>query len=99
MKHDSASIELRVNLGSRIREIRQSQGLSQNVLSQMIDLDRSYLVGIEGGHRNITVDSLFKISRGLGVPLASLFANVDDFVYAQISFKSPPSENPTNSRK
>ena len=84
MKQDAASIEVRANLGSRIREIRESQGLSQYAFSAMVGLDRSYLIDVEYGRRNVSVDNLFKIAYGLDVSLSTLFEDVDSFIYAHV---------------
>ena len=56
---------------------RESQNLSQYKFSEMIGLDRTYLIGVEKGRRNVSVDNLVKISQGLGVSLSELFAGVD----------------------
>jgi transcriptional regulator with XRE-family HTH domain len=39
----------------------------------MLGIDRSYIIGIELGRKNPTVDSLEKIAAGLGVTLSELF--------------------------
>ncbi len=68
---------IRAALGQRIHDLRESQNLSQYKFSEMIGLDRTYLIGVEKGRRNVSVDNLVKISQGLGVSLSELFAGVD----------------------
>lgn len=68
---------LKSDLGNRIKRLRKSQGLSQEQLGLMIGLDRTYLVGVEKGRRNISFINLVKIARGLGVSLSELFVNID----------------------
>ena len=61
------------SLGSRIRRLRQQKGWSQEALADQAGVDRSYMSGIERGVRNVSVLSLAKIAKALGVPLSTLF--------------------------
>ena len=49
---------VRHNIGKRIRELRRLRGLSQASLAGMTSLSRSYLVRVEQGESNFTIDSL-----------------------------------------
>ncbi len=61
------------SLGSRIRRLRQQKGWSQEALADEAGVDRSYMSGIERGVRNVSVLSLAKIAKALGVSLSTLF--------------------------
>lgn len=61
------------DLGSRIRELRQKTGLSQEKFSLQIDMDRTYFASVESGKRNIAICNIKKIADGLGVTLSELF--------------------------
>jgi transcriptional regulator with XRE-family HTH domain len=61
-------------LGTRIRDLRDAKGWSQERLAQAAYLDRSYLAGIERGLRNPSVRSLLKIANALRVQMRDLFA-------------------------
>ena len=67
---------VRQQLGKRIKQLREERGLSQRKFSLMIGMDRSYLISVEGGKRNVAVDNLNKIARGLDVSLSELFDGV-----------------------
>ena len=67
------------NLGARVRELRKQQGLTQERLGLMVGLDRTYIIGIEKGRRNVSIDNLIKLAHGLGVPLHKLFQGIDAF--------------------
>lgn len=69
--------DVRCEVGARIRELRESQDLSQYRFAKMVSIDRSYLIGIEKGRKNVTIDILTKIAIGLDVHIADLFATVD----------------------
>lgn len=78
MKTEGDIAAIRLNLGDHIRTLRQEQNLSQYDFSSMINLDRTYLIGIEKGRRNVSVDNLCKIAQGLGITLSELCEGVDE---------------------
>lgn len=61
------------NIGQRIREIRNTQGLSQEKLALKADIDRTYLAGVEQGKRNVSIKSLEKIVLALDTSFEELF--------------------------
>ena len=78
MQTEGEIAAIRLSLGNRIRLIRKSQKLSQYTFADMISLDRSYLIGIEKGRRNLSFDNICKIARGFGMSLSELCEGVDD---------------------
>ncbi|EPC5878120.1 helix-turn-helix domain-containing protein [Providencia hangzhouensis] len=52
-------------LGERIRNERIKQGISQESLALLTDIDRSYVGRIERGEVNITVEKLYQIAEVL----------------------------------
>ena len=60
-------------LGKRIKELRVQTGLSQEKFALKIDMDRTYFASVESGKRNISIENISKIARGLNVPLEELF--------------------------
>ena len=58
--------------GSRLRELRQAAGLSQESLADLAGLDRTYISGCERGRRNASIEALYKLSHALGVPASAL---------------------------
>lgn len=58
--------------GASVRGLRHSLGLSQEALAERADLHRTYIAGIERGGRNITLKSIEKLARALGVSAADL---------------------------
>ena len=61
-----------VALGEAIRRIRVSKGISQEKLALLAEVDRSYLGRVERGDNNVTVLTLRKLAKALGVSLAKL---------------------------
>ena len=65
-----------VELGNRIRELRQQTGLSQEKFALKIGMDRTYFASVESGKRNIAIENIKKIADGLGVTLSYLFEDL-----------------------
>ena len=58
-----------VVVGDVIAEFRKSKGLSQEVVSGFADIGRTHLSAIERGERKPTLETLFRISRAIRVPM------------------------------
>lgn len=61
-------------VGRRIRDLRQSRGVSLTTLAASTTLGKGTLSELERGQRNPTLDTLFAIATALGVPLSTLLA-------------------------
>lgn len=66
--------------GRIIKNFRKKKGLTQDVLSGLSGIGRSHLAMIESGEKNANVDTLWRISNALGLPLSKLFSIVEDEV-------------------
>ncbi|EPO3697389.1 helix-turn-helix domain-containing protein [Campylobacter upsaliensis] len=64
--------EINIRIGNRIREIRQSKGLSQEQLAEIAEVHRTYIGMIERAEKNITLVSLEKIVKALGLEIKDL---------------------------
>ncbi len=63
-------------IGGRVRRLREKRRWSQEALAHEAGLDRSYMSGIERGVRNISVLTLSKVAKALGVPLNKFFSRL-----------------------
>ena len=59
-------------LGINVRRLRVAQGLSQEKFALGLDIDRTYISGIERGVRNPTVLVIDRLATALGVELHEL---------------------------
>ena len=57
----------RIMLGKRIREERLKLNMTQESLSEDIDLSTAYIGQIERGERSLTLENLIKVANRLGV--------------------------------
>jgi DNA-binding response OmpR family regulator len=71
---------LREALGFVIRERRKTLGLTLAQLAQRTDVSLGYLSQIELGKNSASIETLYRISLGLGVKLADLFLSVQQRV-------------------
>ncbi|XID92298.1 helix-turn-helix domain-containing protein [Paenibacillaceae bacterium WGS1546] len=60
-------------IGARVRSIRKAKGLTQEQLAELASTSHSYIGDLERGERNVTLQSLQKISDALGVSFFELF--------------------------
>ena len=60
------------NLGKRIGDLRETQGLTQAALAEKLRTTQSAIARIESGKQNLSADMLGRISRALGKNLLTL---------------------------
>lgn len=58
--------------GSRVKAIRLEQGISQEQLGQLAELDRTYISGIERGLRNVSLINIERLAAALDIEPAEL---------------------------
>lgn len=56
-------------IGLRIRDEREKLGLSREKFSELVGLSSYYIGQIERGDRNMSLDTLYKISSSLNIPV------------------------------
>ena len=105
MERDGDIALIRRNLGRKICRLRKALGMSQYAFSDMTGINRTYLIDVEKGRRNVSFDNLARISRGLGVKMAVLFEDIDTISYVEeiylgsVSVEPPKPLNPPKSPK
>ena len=66
------STDPRILFGLHLVKLRRTKDWSQEKLALESGLARSYLGGVERGHRNIALVNICKLADALGVPPAEL---------------------------
>lgn len=70
--------------------------MSQEELAELADLHPTYIGQLERGEKNASIETLYKISLGLHVPIIQLLEKLDE--YQQLDSKDSISSNcPSNS--
>lgn len=70
------SDDVLVRFGQRVRELRTTQGYSQEGFAHACGLDRTYVGGVERGERNIALRNVEQIALTLGMRLDQLMNGV-----------------------
>lgn len=60
-------------LGARIKELRLAREMTQNDLATQCDFEKASMSRIEAGKTNITILTLYKISKALEVDINEFF--------------------------
>ena len=64
---------LKTQLGTNIARLRSEANVSQTSFAPMVGVSRKYLIDIESGKANPTVDMLERIAGGLDTTVGRLF--------------------------
>lgn len=64
--------------GSRVRQLRQEAGYSQEAFAEACGLDRTYVGGIERGERNVSLRNINQIASALNCSISELFEGVSN---------------------
>jgi transcriptional regulator with XRE-family HTH domain len=66
-------MRIKVNVGLRIRELRNQIGISQEALANKAEIDRTYVTDVENGRRNISIENLEKLVNALEIQFKDFF--------------------------
>ena len=67
-------MDLKQQIGARIKEIRTKRGITQDQLSELMEINPKYLSSIERGKENPTLNTLTNLARSLDVNLDEIFS-------------------------
>lgn len=62
--------------GSKLREIREKQGYSQESFATQLGVHRTYMGGLERGERNPTLTVILRIAKNLKIPPSDLLHGI-----------------------
>ena len=71
-----AESEAQLQLGERVRQLREARGWSQEGFAHEGGLGRSFTGAIERGEKDIRLSTLIKLARALGVSLSQLLKGI-----------------------
>ena len=64
--------DIRIKFGLKVKDLRITEGYSQEKLAELSDLDRTYIPGIESGKRNVSLVVIEKIAKAFKIRLSEL---------------------------
>ena len=70
-------MDITKELGLRIRYYRKEKHITQEKLAEICNLHPTYIGQLEHGEKNATVESIYRIAKGLNIPISKLLENVE----------------------
>ncbi len=69
-------MDIKIQFGKRIKQLREERGLSQEGLAHLAELDRTYIPSIEKGERNVSIEVIQKLSVAFKIEISSLLKDI-----------------------
>jgi transcriptional regulator with XRE-family HTH domain len=66
-------MDIKQKVGSRIKELRHQKEMSQELVANTADMERSFMTHIESGRRNISVETLQRILSAMNISFKDFF--------------------------
>ena len=66
-------MDIRSNIGKRVKELRLYHGYSQEAFAHVCGLDRTYIASVENGKRNVSIKNVERIASAFQVSLKEFF--------------------------
>ncbi|MBS3046367.1 helix-turn-helix domain-containing protein [Enterobacter mori] len=64
---------IQAQFGTHLKKLRLQSGLSQEAFADKCGLDHTYVSGIERGVRNLTLEVISVLAKGLDMKISTLF--------------------------
>lgn len=77
MPHRTGMAKLQTRVGRAVRRLREAAGYSQEEFASIVGVHRTYMGLIERGQTNLTLDSLERVARALGLSPAALLVEAE----------------------
>lgn len=77
-------MSLNIYFGKIVKIIREERGLSQEILADRADLNRSYVGEVERGTAMPSLNTITKIAKALNLPTSTLLARFEAYEEAQL---------------
>lgn len=65
-------VPARIRFARRLREERNSRGISQEELADLAGLHRTYVGSVERGERNVSIDNMERLAAALRLDIVAL---------------------------
>lgn len=85
--HNRKKTPIRTEFGKRLREKRQEQGLTLEVLAEKADLAISYVASIERGERNLGLENIVALAIALNISPSELLPGTHHREKEKIKFE------------
>jgi transcriptional regulator with XRE-family HTH domain len=68
--------DIQKRVGTRIRQLREKKGWSQEAFAGECGLHRSYMGAVERGEKNLTISTLHRITAKLETTISAVFRGI-----------------------
>jgi transcriptional regulator with XRE-family HTH domain len=68
--------DVKIKFGLKVKDLRLTNGYSQEKLAELSDLDRTYIPGIESGKRNVSLVVIEKIAKAFQISISELMNSI-----------------------
>lgn len=65
-------MDIKIKFGIRLKKLRRQQNFTQEKLSELANIDRSYISDIERGVKSISIDKLNQLANAFQIELYEL---------------------------
>lgn len=70
-------MEISIELGMRIRYYRKEKHITQEKLAEICNLHPTYIGQLERGEKNATIESVYRIAKGLDISISELLESME----------------------
>ncbi len=88
-----------VQIGSRIKELRKSQGITQNQLAEIVDVNPSHISNMENAYTKVSLGVLIAVANALETSvdylLYNCYQNITDVIENEILLNVRESDEDT----
>jgi transcriptional regulator with XRE-family HTH domain len=72
-------MDIRKRFGKRVKELRQARDLSRKALARLLELDTSFISGIEKGEQDVSIEMIQKLSIAFKINISDVFEGLGVF--------------------
>ncbi|MGL5229255.1 MAG: helix-turn-helix domain-containing protein [Cetobacterium sp.] len=66
-------MNIKIKFGKRLKEIRNQKKITQEKLSELANIDRSYISDIERGVKSVSLEKIDQLAKALDINIVELF--------------------------
>lgn len=71
-------MNISAELGIRIRHYRKEKQITQEQLAEICGMHPTYIGQLERGEKNATIESIYRIAKGLNISISKLVENMEN---------------------
>ena len=65
-------MDIKIKFGCHLKKLRKQKNLTQEKLSELANIDRSYISDIERGVKNESIEKLYQLANALEISMKDL---------------------------